>query len=214
MNLKGFLILAIQVGPSINIEELSISLEEANSVVDSGIVGNPTLKTAIDDVGHQSISCSSVCLSIGLCGNVSADHDVVTRWLRLLLRHPEPQRCLERRCRVLCNSLRVSQPVESQCLACWPVVVIPARCSIFKIFKVLNRHRFESLMYKFVMVCSYHDSCIGPLPLYDLPGEQGHCSTLSSQQLLCGLISSLKQSPQAKGPSGAVAHPPVVSCEI
>lgn len=52
MNLKGFLILAIQVGPSIDIEELSVSLEEANSVVDSGIVGNPTLKTAIDDVGH------------------------------------------------------------------------------------------------------------------------------------------------------------------
>lgn len=136
VKLKRFLILAIQVGASIDIEELCISFEVANSVVDSSIIGNPALEPTIDDVGDQSISCCSVCFYVGLCGNVSPDHDVVARWLWLLLRHPEPQRRLEGCCWVLSNYLRVFQAVKSQCLPRWSIVVVPARGSIS--FRVYN----------------------------------------------------------------------------
>lgn len=89
--IKWFLIGAIQVRSGVNIQQLSISLEVPDTVVNPAVVRNSTLETAVDYVGDKAISRHPIGCKVRFCRLVATYHDIVARWLRFLLGHPKPK---------------------------------------------------------------------------------------------------------------------------
>ena len=89
--LKRLLIFTVQVRSGINVKQLSISLKVSNSIIYTSVVGSSTLKPTVDYVGHQPISSRPVSCQVGFRGDIFTNHDIVARWLGLLLGHPEPK---------------------------------------------------------------------------------------------------------------------------
>lgn len=107
------LIFAVQVRPGIDSEQFRVSLEIADPVVDPAVAGDPTFKTSVDYVSDEAEPSSPVGSKVRFCGHIAPNHDVVARWLGLLLCHPEPEGRLECDQGVVCNYVRISEPVES-----------------------------------------------------------------------------------------------------
>lgn len=72
------LILAIQIGSGVDPEQLRVSLEKADPVVDSCVAGDAALETAVDYVGDEAEPGRPVSFEVGLGGPVLPDHDGVT----------------------------------------------------------------------------------------------------------------------------------------
>jgi len=107
-----------------------VSPEVAKPVVDPRIPGDAALEAAIDYVGDEPDPSHSVHREVGLGRGLLPDNDGVAGGLGLPLRHPEPQRRLERHQRVVGHFLLVPQPVEAQRLPGGSVFVVPATTQI------------------------------------------------------------------------------------
>lgn len=117
----------VEVGPGVDVEDLTVPLVEPYPVVHPGVVGAVALEPAVDDVGDEPESRRPVGGEVGGRGAVLPDHDLVARRLGPTRRHPEPERRPERRLGAVGHHLRVAQAVEAQRPPRRPVVEVPGQ---------------------------------------------------------------------------------------